>query len=424
MDTVYLGSYLKEELGWHTRKSKKRKADRKEYEEQKVMPNTHGIIMNNGMVFVVFIHPKREWKNKNTPKIHWLNTKHKNWKTASYEYTYEDMKDMNKDNNELWKKDRKTYKRYRKITSFIDISQILVIGFTLTTMNRLRSNTKKELIYRLKQLSKPKSKPPIPVKPRKEPKEYSYLLTIIDVFSKYAFVFALETHTGVENAINLHELFTQKTQYNPTPYKPKLLLSDIGTELKNPHTNFVCKYNNVFQIYALPQRPLGIIERFNQTFKRKMKRAIYEGRMTKYNFTEMIRRLTTEYNSTTHSSTRYKPTVAHFSTNPQTAFNIFKRMQKIKEKNEMKFNPIEPLHLNTTVRVLSTKDPTLSSKERNEIIQAFTFKKYARPLWTKHTFTIHKVLPNNYYLLRDNQNIYKKRFHQTELLKRRLQFHF
>ena len=155
-----------------------------------------------------------------------------------------------------------------------------------------------------------------------------------------------------------------------------------------------------------------------------MKRAIYEGRMTKYNFTEMIRRLTTEYNSTTHSSTRYKPTVAHFSTNPQIAFNIFKRMQKIKEKNEMKFNPIEPLHLNTTVRVLSTKDPTLSSKERNEIIQAFIFKKYARPLWTKHTSTIHKVLPSNYYPLRDNQNIYKKRFYQTELLKRRLQFRF
>ena len=69
---------------------------------------------------------------------------------------------------------------------------------------------------------------------------------------------------------------------------PKLLLSDIGTELKNPHTNFVCKHNGVFQIYALPQRPLGIIERFNQTLKRKIKRAIYERRMDKYNFKQML----------------------------------------------------------------------------------------------------------------------------------------
>ena len=407
MDSVYLGDYLKRLLGWEGKKKTKKV---KEPETNQVIPNTHGIINQNGKLYVIYIHPHKEWTDTETPKIHWMNTEHNNWATARFKYTYWDDNDPNQDNNEVWKKDRKDYKRYKKITTDVKPQQILMSGFNLTSTNKLRANTKKEIAFMMKKTKKTAKK-----KPQKEPKEYSYLLTIIDVFSKYAWVFPLQTHSGVETAIILHELFTQKTPYQPSPYKPKLLLSDIGSELKNPHTNFVCKHNGVFQIYALPQRPLGIIERFNQTFKREMKKAIYEGRMTKYNFVEMIHRLTAEYNSTTHNTTQYKPAVAHFSTDPQVARHIYKRLQKIKEKNEVKYNTqaIIPLQVGDKVRVLSTKDPSLTSKERNEVIQAFTYKRFARPLWTKKIFTINQVLPNNYYLIQK----YKKRFYQTELMK-------
>ena len=137
--------------------------------------------------------------------------------------------------------------------------------------------------------------------------------------------------------------------------------------------------------------------------------------MTKYNFAELIQRLATEYNTAIHNTTHYKPAVAHFSTKQQVTKNIHKRLQKIKEKNELKYNTqaIIPLQVGDKVRVLTTKDPSLSSKERNEIIQAFTFKRFARPLWTKKIFTIQTVLPNNYYLLRG----FTKRFYQTECMK-------
>ena len=251
-----------------------------------------------------------------------MNTKDKDFKTAKFKYTYEDMKD----NKEVLKKDNKEYKQFQKITAFINMSEIVMSGFSLTTTNKLRANTKKELTYYLTAKTKHTKRP------TKEPTEYSHLLTIIDVFSKYAWVFPLQTHSGVETAILLHELFSQTTKYRPSPYKPKLLLSDIGSELKNPHTNFVCKHNGVFQIYALPQKPLGIIERFNQTFKRKMEKAIYEGRMTKYNFAELIQRLATEYNTAIHNTTHYKPAVAHSSTKQQVAKNIHKRSKKSKKK--------------------------------------------------------------------------------------------
>ena len=137
--------------------------------------------------------------------------------------------------------------------------------------------------------------------------------------------------------------------------------------------------------------------------------------MTKYNFAEVVQRLTTEYNTTIHSTIRFKPAVAHFSTNQQMARKIHKRLQSIKEKNELKYNSLAiiPLQVGDSVRVLTTKDPSLSSRERNEVIQAFTFKRFARPLWTKKIFTIQQVFPNNYYLLRG----FTKRFYQTELMK-------
>jgi hypothetical protein len=150
-----------------------------------------------------------------------------------------------------------------------------------------------------------------------------------------------------------------------------------------------------------------------------MKKAIYEGRMTKYNVKDMVQRLTADYNTTVHSTTQYKPALAHFSTNPQVTTDIHERLKTIKTKNEIQYNTqqIIPLHVEDQVRVLSTKDPTLTSKERNEIIQAFTYKRFARPLWTKQIFTIDKVLSNGYYLLKDTNKRYKKRFYQTELMR-------
>ena len=128
-----------------------------------------------------------------------------------------------------------------------------------------------------------------------------------------------------------------------------------------------------------------------------------------------VQRLTTEYNTSYHHTIQYKPAIAHFTINQTIIQNIHNRLKKIKEKNELKYttNNIIPLEVGDKVRVLSTKDPSISSNERNDIIQAFRYKKFARPFWTKKTFTIQQRHNNNYYTLRG----FKKRFHLTELQK-------
>ena len=244
----------------------------------------------------------------------------------------------------------------------------------------------------------------------------NYVLTIIDTFTKYAWAIPLNTREGTEVGQIFHRLFTRQFAGEIESYKPSILLSDKGTELENKYMNFVCKHHKVFQIISETGRPLGIIERFNQTIKRKLKKAIDDGRITGSTFEEGLARLMSEYNNTTHSTTRYKPIVAHFVEGvraKRVVSEIAARIQQIKATNELKYSKEQHiLHaFGSQVRVLAWKDPTLTALERNEIKQAFTYKSFARAFWSKKHFTIAKVLPNQNYLLEGHP----MRFHQTEL---------
>ena len=91
---------------------------------------------------------------------------------------------------------------------------------------------------------------------------FSYLLTIIDSFSKFAFVVPLETREGKEVAWHLAKLFARRYPVEGlTRFRPRLLLNDAGAEFENKFVNFVFKLYRVYQITSPSQRPLGIIER-------------------------------------------------------------------------------------------------------------------------------------------------------------------
>jgi hypothetical protein len=240
----------------------------------RVVVGTHGILQEGEKWFVVYLMEE----DRKQVLIHYMNTKDTDPYKAKYKYVYFDAKD----NREVWLDERKKQKRYKDFTVAVPKSKIVMSGFSLTPQNKIPKAVAREMTEVETERDTKMDEIETEIKidtPKKEPTEYPYILTIIDTFTKYAFVFPVITHTGVEVAIRLHELFSKKHSTEPSPYKPRLLLSDTGTELKNEYVNFVCKHQRVFQIYALPQRPLGIIERFNQTLKRKIKKAISEGRM-------------------------------------------------------------------------------------------------------------------------------------------------
>jgi len=86
--------------------------------------------------------------------------------------------------------------------------------------------------------------------------DYKYAITIIDVFSKYAFMIPIPNKQGVTVAKKLDILFSLPPFHGVTS-KPKLLLSDRGSEFIDRIVRKVCKYHDVFQIFSLPYHPLG-----------------------------------------------------------------------------------------------------------------------------------------------------------------------
>lgn len=130
-----------------------------------------------------------------------------------------------------------------------------------------------------------------------------YLLTIIDCFTKYVYVFALSNKNEQTISAKLDELFSRD--------KPKTIQSDNGSEFKNQVVLNTCNQHQVKQVFALPYKPQsqGMIERFNQTIKRLIYAYMTEKRTKRY--IDVLTGLVDNYNSSIHSTIKAKPVDVH-----------------------------------------------------------------------------------------------------------------
>ena len=125
-----------------------------------------------------------------------------------------------------------------------------------------------------------------------------YLLTCIDILSKYAWVVPIRTKTGA----NIIEAFKGIFK---TGRRPLYLQTDEGTEFLNKPFQTFLKANVVFFFHTFNETKASVIERFNRTFK---------GRMYKYFTAKNTRRyldslpaLVRGYNRAYHRSIRRAP---------------------------------------------------------------------------------------------------------------------
>ena len=90
-------------------------------------------------------------------------------------------------------------------------------------------------------------------------KGYKYLLTVIDVYSKYGWIASLKTKTGQEVAQAFQKLFLASGH-------PSCLWTDKGTEFYNQQLKNVLKANNVMLLYSTEnEEELSVVERWNRT---------------------------------------------------------------------------------------------------------------------------------------------------------------
>jgi hypothetical protein len=124
---------------------------------------------------------------------------------------------------------------------------------------------------------------------------YKYLLTIIDIYSRYTFVFPLKDKTS-KSVLNC---FKTIKQY------PKNLWIDKGGEFLSKEFKSFCKEKDINIYHTYGESKAVFIERFNRTLKNRITQYMIENNTSKY--INALDDIVDNYNNTIHSKTKLTP---------------------------------------------------------------------------------------------------------------------
>jgi hypothetical protein len=204
-------------------------------------------------------------------------------------------------------------------------------------------------------------------------KGYKYIMTVVDVFSRYAFTEPIKNKTTKSTA----EAFEKIIKRADRP--PDYIQSDNGNEYKREFKKVVEKYNiDHNYVIADDHRGQGIIERFNQTLRDWIEK-VRTSRNTQ-NWTAMLEPILNVYNNTEHSTTKMSPKESLENKDKQF-FLLQERLKDVKD--------VKKYNVGDSVRVLIKKG---------------IFEKGATAKWSKEIHKIEKKNGNRYYV---NDDWYK-----------------
>lgn len=210
-----------------------------------------------------------------------------------------------------------------------------------------------------------------------------FILTIIDTFSKFAFVKVLKN----KNASSVCKAFREVL--DESGHNPKAIQTDRGLEFKNKIFKSLLNSRKIKQNFPVTPSPFkaSIVEIFNRTLKTKIFR--YFTHLNKKNYrryVDVIDDIVHSYNGTVHSATLMKPKDVNALNAPMVYRNIHRRHRR---RERHVYLP-QILQKGEYVRVALKKRP----------LDAGIFKE----LWSKEFFIVDKVInkiPYKLYKIRD-----------------------
>ena len=218
-------------------------------------------------------------------------------------------------------------------------------------------------------------------------KGYRYLLTCIDIFSKYSWVIPLKDKRGITIKNALEKIFNKR--------KPKFLWTDKGKEFYNKQVQDLLNENNI-KLYSTNNSEIksAVVERFNRTFKNMMYKKFTENNNTI--FYNILDELVNNYNNKYHSTIKTSPIEGSKKINEKKIKNIY-NFERTKKPGKFK--------IGDRVRI---------SLEKN------IFEKGYETNWTQEIFVIYDIKYSNvpYYYLKDlNNEKLQGTFYEQELQK-------
>ena len=219
---------------------------------------------------------------------------------------------------------------------------------------------------------------------------YQYILTVIDVFSKYAWAIPIKRKTGDEISRSFEILFKER--------KPKKLHTDKGLEFINRSTKLLFKEQDVHWFATENETKAQVVERFNRTLKNRMWKMFT--RLQSNKWVRILPDVVYNYNSTKHRSIGMTPVEGSKKENEASVY------RKLFPKNS---EPIKKPKFNVGDVVRIT-------------VKRGDFRKGYRPTFTKELFTIVEILktdPITYKITALDGEEIQGSFYEEEMVKKR-----
>lgn len=213
-----------------------------------------------------------------------------------------------------------------------------------------------------------------------------YILTCVDVFSKYGFAIPLKDKKGPTVSAALETIFSERT--------PTFLQTDRGVEFLNHHVQDILRKHRVQHYSSLNDDiKAACVERFNRTLKSRIYRYLTHHHTNRW--VDALQPVVDSYNRTVHRSIGMSP----IDVTPEKEDEIAHRLYPPKPKLSWKYQ------IGDRVRI---------GKYKN------VFAKGYLPNWTEEIFSIaerHPTHPITYGLIDASGEAIKGKFYEQEIQK-------
>lgn len=205
-------------------------------------------------------------------------------------------------------------------------------------------------------------------------KGMKYIITVIDVFSKFGWAYPLKSKSGKEISIALKRILMER--------KCKYLQTDKGKEFYNSSVKNMLKDLSVAHFSTENDDiKASIVERFNRTLQSRLSRWFTKNQ--RLNWIEVLQDLVYSYNRTTHRSIGMAPINVSAENSEDVWLTLYGDLESPERKSLLK--------VGDTVRISKYKHIFSKGYEKN---------------WSTEAFIVDEVLKTNpvTFCLRDMMN--------------------
>ena len=224
----------------------------------------------------------------------------------------------------------------------------------------------------------------------KQNKGYRFILTVIDIFSRYAWARPLKTKSGKEVAAAFRDIFREGRI-------PKRIQTDQGKEFENREIARLFSEHQIELFSVKSAYKAAIVERFNRTLKTKLWR--YFTMSLKEKWTDVLQDVVSSYNKSVHRTIKRRPIDV-------TAENVGEVREEIYGKRSKRGKEKKDINVGDVVRISKVKS---------------VFAKGYLPNWTEELFTVAsintKYSPITYKLKDYNNEVIEGSFYRDEIQK-------